>query len=600
MSVWRSVRQALEDMKLAEALKMIQSAPPDSPRLEVALLCGFTPLHLETFFRAELGRLFPERSPHVQTGLYDDLIGNLQRVTDVLAAVAVVEWPDLDPRLGLRRLGGWEPSQLQDILKEVKRNCDRLQDAIATAATTIPLVVSFPTLPLPPVSFTKLARASEFTLGIQSCIASLSARLSQIRGVRVLDSGRLDVLSTGRRLDVNSDLSSGFPYTLTHASALAELLAKLVLNQQPRKGLITDLDDTLWRGILGEVGVEGISWDLDNHSQIHGLYQQLLHSLAASGTLIAVASKNDRALVEEAFAAREPILRETDIFPLEVHWNPKSESVSRILARWNISADDVVCVDDSPMDLAEIKAVHPRTECLLFPHDNPQAAYELLEQIRDLFGKDEISGEDSLRASSLRANVDWRLHLDEASSSAPDDFIRHIDGKLTLSSQKQPLDSRVLELVNKTNQFNLNGRRFQEQEWRNLIEVPNAVLVAASYRDRYGPLGKIAVIVGEILNTHGGNGSSSGKRRLCIRSWVMSCRAFSRLIEYECIRWLFTRLDVEELEFDFVPTTRNTPMQNFLQQIRDAPAAAHCRLSRAQFTENCPTLSHAVEESPNG
>jgi len=180
------------------------------------------------------------------------------------------------------------------------------------------------------------------------------------------------------------------------------------------------------------------------------------------------------------------------------------------------------------------------------------------------------------------------------------DFLRQIDGKLTLSSQKQPLDSRSLELVNKTNQFNLNGRRFQEAEWQNWLNAPDAVFLAVSYRDKYGPLGKIAVIAGDLLHGNGVNSDSSGKRRLRIRTWVMSCRAFSRLIEYECIRWLFDKLDVEELEFDFLPTPRNTPMQNFLQQVRNAPAEPHCHLSRAQFLQSCPASSHVVEESPNG
>src|SRR5882762_1856679 len=294
-------------MKLAEALKVVQSVPSQAPPLQVALLCGFTPLHLETFLRAHLCKFFPDRSPDVQTGLYGDLIGNLQRVAGVSAVVVVIEWPDLDPRLGLRRLGGWEPSQLPDILNEVYRSCDLLQSSVAAVARNNPLVVCFPTLPLVPVSFSPLARASEFTLELRSRVASFGATLSHLPGVRIADPQRLDALSLSRRLDVNSDLSAGFPYTLSHASALAEVLAALVLNPQPKKGLITDLDDTLWRGILGEVGVQGISWDLDNHSQTHALYQQLLHSLAASGTLIAVASRSDRSLVEEAFAERDTI-----------------------------------------------------------------------------------------------------------------------------------------------------------------------------------------------------------------------------------------------------------------------------------------------------
>jgi FkbH-like protein len=586
-------------MKLAEALKIVQSVPPQAPPLPVALLCGFTPLHLETFLRAELCQLFPARSPLVQVGLYDDLIGNIERAAGVSAAAIVIEWPDLDPRLGLRRAGGWEPSQLQDILREVNRSCELLEKRIATIAGNFPLVVSFPTLPLPPVSFTPLARASELMLELRGRVANLAAALSHLPGVRIVNSQRLDTLSSSRRFDVNSDLASGFPYTLAHASALAQVLAELVLNRPPKKGLITDLDDTLWRGILGEVGVEGVSWDLDHHSQIHALYQQLLRSLAASGSLIAVASKNDKSLVDEAFAVREPILRASDVFPFEVHWNAKSESVTRILDAWNISAGDVVCVDDSPMDLAEIKAAHPTAECLLFPRDNPQATYELLERLRDFFGKDKISEEDGLRAASLRANVELQHHREISSPQTADEFVRHIEGKLTLSLQKEPFDSRSLELVNKTNQFNLNGRRFEEAEWKRWLSAPATVLISASYRDKYGPLGKIAVISGDLseANEASSSNGSSQKRKLRIRTWVMSCRAFSRLIEYDCLRWLFESMDVEEIEFDFLPTARNAPIQNFLQQILGAPAAPRSRLARAQFMQNCPTSGHSIEDS---
>ena len=542
-----------------------------------------------------LAGCFPDAFLACRLGLYGDLLGNLERVANVAAAIVVIEWSDLDPRLGLRRLGGWEASQMPDIRNEVRRSCDLLQQCMVAVAQDIALIACFPTLPLPPVSFTPAARASEFTLELRSRVASLGAAVSARPAVRIVDPQRLDALSPAQRLDVNADLSTGFPYTLAHASVLAELLAGLVRNPLPKRGLITDLDDTLWRGILGEVGVEGISWDLDHHSQIHGLYQQLLRSLAASGTLIAVASKNERALVEQAFAGRDLILRESDVFPFEVHWDAKSESVARILSAWNISADDVVFVDDSPMDLAEVKAAHPGVECLRFPRENPQAAYELLERLRDLFGKGQISHEDSLRAASTRSNATVQHGVNQSSPGASEEFVRQIGGKLTFSLQKQPFDSRAFELVSKTNQFNLNGRRFQETEWQEWLKAKDTVMVAASYQDKYGPLGKIAVIAGDLSNS-----ASSGKRKLCVRTWVMSCRAFSRLIEYECLQWLFSKLDVEEIEFDFLPTARNAPIQTFLQRVRSAPAAPGCRLSRSQFMETCPTLHHAVEELPNG
>jgi FkbH-like protein len=426
-------------------------------------------------------------------------------------------------------------------------------------------------------------------------VAQTAAELAGFPNVRILNSQLVDAKSPGPRLDVKSDLSSGFPYTLAHASILAEALARLIFNPQPKKGLITDLDDTLWRGILGEIGTEKISWDLENSSQIHGLYQQVLRALAATGTLVAVASRNDPSLVEEAFDRPELILRKKDVFPFEVHWGAKSQSVARILAAWNIAADDVVCVDDSPMDLAEIKAAHPGIECLVFPRENPQDAYALLERLRDLFGKDKVTDEDRLRAASLRENCDLQTRAKQESRSATGDFFGQIKGTLTVTSQKRPFDSRALELVNKTNQFNLNGRRFDEVEWKKWIDQPETFIAAVTYRDKYGPLGKIAVMAGDLVKD-----ASSKKPKLYIRTWVMSCRAFSRLIEYECLRWLFAKLDIDEMEFDFLANERNVPMQQFLQLICNAPALSRCRLTRAQFLQNCPGSSHVTEELVNG
>ena len=145
------------------------------------------------------------------------------------------------------------------------------------------------------------------------------------------------------------------------------MLADLIQPRPAKKGLITDLDDTLWRGLLGEEGVAGISWDLDRHSHIHALYQQTLRALAESGVLIAVASKNDPALVTEALARRDLLLPKDCLFPIEVNWKAKSQSVYRILEAWNINADAVVFVDDSPIELAEVQSLFPAIKCLRFP-----------------------------------------------------------------------------------------------------------------------------------------------------------------------------------------------------------------------------------------
>ena len=146
--------------------------------------------------------------------------------------------------------------------------------------------------------------------------------------------------------------------------------------------------------LVGEIGPGRVSWEAGHH-QLHAIYQRFLAALAEEGVLIGVASKNDPALVREVFERDDLLLRPERIFPIEVHWGAKSASVERILRTWNIAADSVVFVDDSPMELAEVAAAHPGIETALFPKDDYAQAHAMLLRLRDLFGKPRISGEDA-------------------------------------------------------------------------------------------------------------------------------------------------------------------------------------------------------------
>jgi len=574
-------------MKLIEALEILQqNAPVGAPPLEMALACGFTPLYLATFVKAALQVSFPDRLVELTTGLYGDLAGNLERLESrsVTAVAVALEWPDFDPRLGIRHLGGWGPSQLQDILTTAQRQSLRLQQALEVLSrrTTV-VALSLPTLPLPPASFAPGQQAAPFDLELRECANSLGAGASKLSGVRVLNQQRLDRVSPPfARFDVKSEISMGFPYTLAHASAVAELLACLIRNPQPKKGLITDLDNTLWSGILGEVGIEGISWDLEHHSHMHGLYQQVLRAMAEEGVLIAVASRNDPALVRQAFERAHPILTSEHAFPIEAHWGPKSGLVNRILQTWNVGAESVVFVDDSAMDVAEVQAAYPDLESVVFPVQADEAIYRLLEDLRDRFGRQEISDEDRVRLKSIRSAV--LAGQEAAKASNADAFLQGAEAVLSLIRLQQPPDRRALELVNKTNQFNLNGRRYTESEWRECLEGDNVFALLGSFADRYGPLGKIAVL----------KGICEGQN-LLVDAWVMSCRAFSRRIEHQILAQVFEIFSVEEIEFDFVPTPRNGPLRDFFAEFLGSIPHSRFRLGKTIFAEKCPPLYHQVQ-----
>jgi len=236
------------------------------------------------------------------------------------------------------------------------------------------------------------------------------------------------------------------------------------------------------------------------------------------------------------------------------------------------------------MELAEVAEKHPGIECIRFPPEDPAGIVELIYRLRGLFGKSELHEEDRLRLQSLRGSAALQT---AQSAEHPSDFLARLNAKLALRFSTTASDNRAFELVKKTNQFNLNGRRYTESEWRRYFERPDAILVTAGYEDRFGPLGEIAVMGG-----HGLPGE------LQIDIWVMSCRAFSRHIEFQMLRTVFEKYKASLIRFSFKPTDRNGPIQEFFGQFvkTDLPENG-LELSASDFEQNRPELFHHVTET---
>lgn len=576
-------------MKLIDALKITQQVDgSENGTLKIALVCGFTPLHLRTFLHAQLQLLFPDQRVEITAGLYGDIAGTLKRVKEqpVDAVALVLEWEDLDARLGTRQLGGWVPRNLEGVVEQVGMRLSHLQGLVEELCRSKPVIICLPTLPLPPLFLTAGWQSSQSELRIRELVASFGPPLAKQERVRFVNEQRLACSSPpSQRLDVGSYWLAGFPYHLSHASALAELLALLIQNPLPRKGLVTDLDDTLWSGIVGDVGAQGVHWDLDHHAQGHGLYQQLLRTLSEEGILVAVASRNDPSVVEEAFQREDLLLPKEKVFPIEVGWGSKAAAISRILNVWNVGPQSVVFIDDNPLELAEVQAAHSQLLCVRFPQREPQAIYDLLIHLRDLFGKNRVSLEDELRLESIRGSAILRDAGEDSSEGFSEALLERADAELTLSLRKDASDSRALELINKTNQFNLNGQRFTEAAWQDYLGQKDTFLLTASYKDRFGSLGKIAVITGRR------NGTA-----VSVESWVMSCRAFSRRIEYQCLRFLFDTFKSSQITFNYHQTPRNGPVRSFFAAVLQDPFPAKPTVSNEDFTAVCPKLFHRVRE----
>src|SRR5208282_2166147 len=185
-------------MNLLDALELLNRPIPEPASEQgIFLECGFTPLHLKTFLAAQLRLCFPKDRIEIKTGLYGDLAGNLERVQPSSRSVVcvVVEWADLDPRLGIRGLGGWRSTDVPGIVESARRQSERLTHLMKQLMDSTPICVSTPTLPLPPIFTTQGGQAHHHECQLREIVASLATSLSADRRVRLLNLQRLDELS---------------------------------------------------------------------------------------------------------------------------------------------------------------------------------------------------------------------------------------------------------------------------------------------------------------------------------------------------------------------------------------------------------------------
>lgn len=576
------VSEAKAPLGLREALKLGRSADERSDGAavhRVGVACSFTPLHVETFVRAYLIQGRPDVRVTTATGIYGDLAGTIDQFVaeGVDSCVVVLEWADLDPRLGWRETVGASIGDIGDVTTTAHQRLDRIAKRLEVLGSRCRTAVILPTLDLP-------AAYDGHPSGVGRLRARLDLLLAEFAD-RVVATPGLVLVNWETRVqrDLRSEIRSGFPHPIMHASALAAACVEELLPRVAKKGLITDLDDTLWRGLVGEIGPAAVTWDLDSGSHAHALYQQLLAALAARGVLLAVASKNDPDVVQAALERPDLIVAPERIFPVAASWGPKSQSVDAILTAWNIAASDVVFVDDSPMELAEVAARHPGITPIRFPAADQGAVAETLREIAALLWREDVTADDRLRLDSLRAAGAVAQARDGADDR--EGFLIDLAGRITINATSSAWQApRARELVNKTNQFNLNGRRFDEAQWQQACTREGAFLWSISYEDRFGPLGVIGVLAGVMQGTVA-----------TVDCWVLSCRAFSRAIEHHVLAALAE--DFDTVLFDFHRTERNGVLGSLLDRVAPPDMQGHRVLDEQLLSGDSPTAVHVLDRS---
>jgi len=329
-----------------------------------------------------------------------------------------------------------------------------------------------------------------------------------------------------------------------------DLAGRLLAARQGRsaKCLVLDLDNTLWGGVIGDDGLEGIK--LGQGSPMGEAFlamQRYALGLSRRGIILAVCSKNDEANALLPFERHpEMILKRSDIACFIANWNDKAANIRAIAQRLNIGLDALVFADDNPFERNIVRRELPMVSVPELPED-PTCFPEVISAA-GYFEALHLTQEDLERTQQYQAN----LQREELKASATDmeGYLRSLEMELLWSPFDRIGLQRIVQLINKTNQFNLTTKRYTEPEVLKVMENPRAFTLQLRLIDRFGDNGIIGIIIAELAAAGG----------CLIDTWLMSCRVLGRGVEESTLGLIgeeAKRLGAEELIGEFRPTAKN-------------------------------------------
>ncbi|HEY0844904.1 MAG TPA: amino acid adenylation domain-containing protein [Noviherbaspirillum sp.] len=371
-----------------------------------------------------------------------------------------------------------------------------------------------------------------------------------VPGVTVLDLRDLAARhALDEVFDPASDRIGHLPYSAQACDAIAAEIARATVarSRPPFKVIAVDCDNTLWGGVVGEAGTLGVRVDAG-----HRDLQRFLLERQQEGFLIALASKNREEDVWAVFD-RHPdmLLRREHIAASTINWQPKSGNLRQIAHELNLGVDSIVFIDDSPVECTEVMENCP--EALAVPLPADAAAYGAWLARLWAFDLTAVTAEDRERTGMMLAESRRQTALGDAD---PRNFLLQLQLKVKCGAVQPHQIARVAQLTQRTNQFNLSGKRRDEAGIAALIAEEGVDLFAVEVEDRFGAYGLTGVVIARIAD-----------KSLQIDTLLLSCRVLGRKVEHALLAALARRaraLGLSWIEAPLVVTDRNEPVRQFL------------------------------------
>lgn len=283
-----------------------------------------------------------------------------------------------------------------------------------------------------------------------------------------------------------------------------------------KKALALDLDNTLWGGVVGDDGVEGIEIGHETSmGQVYSEFQKYLKDVSSIGITLNVNSKNEHENAMAGLNHPESTLKPKDFIVIKANWETKDRNLFAIAKELNIGTDSIVFIDDNPAERAMVTASLPETEAPDI--GSPESYIGILDRSR-FFEVTELSSDDVKRNEMYRQNA--ARAAEQTQFADYGDYLRSLNMKAVIRDFEPVYIPRIAQLTNKSNQFNLTTLRISESEMENISKDDRYIRLYGKLSDKYGDNGVITVVIGQKEND-----------KLHIKLWLMSCRVLKRDME---------------------------------------------------------------------
>ena len=541
----------MENLKYSEILALNRKYQCEylGDRLGITILSNITTNSLTNILEFNL---FRQNIPaKISIADYDNIVQESHFIKD---KVQVIFWEISNLVDGLHyKINTWNDIKVDELIKKIKNDIEIVLNNLKNS----PLII-----------FNKFSSlAFDYNLVYDTKLKRITSELNsylekvELSNLKIVEIDKIIAnLGINNAIDLRLYHSKKTIYTIDFYKAYSRFINSyfLALTGKIKKVIILDCDNTLWGGVLGEEGLEGIQMsETTAEGSVFLEVQHYLLNAYNSGILLCLCSKNNLNDVEEVFESHEYIvLKKSNIIVSKCNWKEKYLNIKEIANELNLGLESFVFIDDSNFELNQLKSMLPEVTCIKVP-ENIYEYPSVINQTLSMFFNFELTVEDRNRNLLYKQNIERDILKQKFETI--EEYLVSLQIEVEVRLDDLSNKNRISQLTQKTNQFNLNTKRYSEQEIEKFITSNDFEVYSFNVNDKFGNNGITAVVIVEFTNN----------TECSIDTFLMSCRIIGRNIEYAILDFVISKMKskgILQVKSSYKKSQKNSQVENFYEK----------------------------------